>query len=259
MVVGALFGPRAMQAVMSGQAAVAVIVSGVQVVSSAASVWGQAPESYDAEAATDGKAEANSAFLFFGLSTLFMLGTVWAYMWLRGMPAYKAAVEPMERARQARRSVEEEETTGLVGGRRTRKEEGGNKAQIMRVARANILAEAAVAWVFIVTLVRNLIETPCFRVLNTLPGCLPHYHSDHHTHESRYASPAFQRHPFLCIQRRRLRGPILLLLPSFPYLVTTEAALHLSGTNAVYSPLPHVQRAGWRTCRRRVEATCYQL
>lgn len=91
MVIGALFGPRAMQAVMSGQAAVAVIVSGVQVISSAASVWGEAPEGYDAEAVTDGKAEAAAAFKFFGLSTVFMLGTVGAYVWLRGMPAYKKA------------------------------------------------------------------------------------------------------------------------------------------------------------------------
>lgn len=155
MVIGALFGPRAMQAVMSGQAAVAVIVSGVQVISSAASVWGEAPEGYDAEAVTDGKAEAAAAFKFFGLSTVFMLGTVGAYVWLRGMPAYKKAVEPMEsRARFGRGEDRDEETEGLVGGRRGTKK-NDDKAQIVRVAKANWLAEAAVAWVFIVTLVRT--------------------------------------------------------------------------------------------------------
>ncbi|OBZ76440.1 Nucleoside transporter FUN26 [Grifola frondosa] len=88
--IASLFGPSAMQAVMSGQAAVGVAVSGVQVLSAAASMRGSpAPEVVVAET----NPEENSAFIFFGLSTLFLIASAAIHSWLVSLPSYKAIVE----------------------------------------------------------------------------------------------------------------------------------------------------------------------
>jgi solute carrier family 29 (equilibrative nucleoside transporter), member 1/2/3 len=150
--VASVFGPAAVQAVMSGQAAVAVVVSGVQVLSAITSLWG-IPEKEIATYRSDGKAEERSAFLFFGLSTLFLLFTIGVHQWLVTTQAYKTVVRPtrMQGVVQLDEgSFDETQRLVSMGGRSSILDD---KAQILRVAKANVKYEFAVAYVFIVTLV----------------------------------------------------------------------------------------------------------
>lgn len=148
-----LFGPTAVQAVMSGQGAVGVVVSGVQVLSATASVWGTSAESVSAYL-QDGAAEEKSAFIFFSLSTVFFLGTIFALRWLTAMPAYKAVMGMFEERQKRLESSSRDlgERGGPVSGGRSNLALEG-KGQILRVAKANATYEIAVAYVFIVTLV----------------------------------------------------------------------------------------------------------
>jgi equilibrative nucleoside transporter 1/2/3 len=146
-----LFGPMAIQAVMSGQAAVAVVVSGVQVLSAAVSIWGQPPETLVAYK-SDGKAEEKSAFIFFMLSAVFLIASVGAHAWLASLPTYKVVIVPFDQRKelgqlaQGHTSLEDQDL--MSGGR-----EEDAKGRILRVAKANVIYEVAVAYVFIVTLV----------------------------------------------------------------------------------------------------------
>lgn len=146
--VASLFGPAALQAVMAGQAAIAVVVSGVQVMSAAASTWGKS-NSF----ASDGTAEERSAFIFFTLSTLFLVVSAVAHNWLINTPAYKAVAAPLEQqAIKPHHSPLDPTPQPLVS--RGRSEAGDDRRQAVRVAKANIIYEVAVAYVFLITLVR---------------------------------------------------------------------------------------------------------
>jgi len=135
---------------MSGQAAVAVAVSGVQVISAAASVWGK-PRTFRG----DGTAEERSAFTFFALSTLFLVFSAGAHAWMLRMPIYEHVVAPLERQQKKIMNVDanEDERLGLVS---TDHENSFalEKANALRIAKLNISYEVAVAYVFMVTLVR---------------------------------------------------------------------------------------------------------
>lgn len=139
-----------MQATMSGQGAVAVVVSAVQVLSATAFVWGTTPETVST-ISKDGAAEERSALIFFTLSTLFLLATTSALAWLTAMPAYKAVVGLLEQRQIHVYSASEDSGDLVSSGRSSVVSEGRN--QIWRVAKANITYEVAVAYVFIVTLV----------------------------------------------------------------------------------------------------------
>jgi len=153
-----LFGPTAVQAVMSGQGAVGVVVSGVQVLSATASVWGTSPESVSASL-QNGAAEARSAFIFFALSTVFFLCTIFFLGWLTAMPACKAVMVLFEQRQKQSESGggDLDERQGLVSGGRSDMVSGG-QSQIMRVAKANVTYEIAVAYIFIVTLASNSVS-----------------------------------------------------------------------------------------------------
>ncbi|TBU49066.1 nucleoside transporter-domain-containing protein [Dichomitus squalens] len=146
--VASLFGPSAMQALMSGQAAVAVVISGVQVLSALASVGSSKPEMIVASS----EPEEQSAFVFFGLSTVFLLVCVGVYTWLVSLPAYKAVTSQ----RSARRPSTAEgasllhEENGIDTVHELRKPEQKNYA--VRLAKTNGTFNLAVAYVFIVTL-----------------------------------------------------------------------------------------------------------
>lgn len=142
-----------MQSLMSGQAAVAVAVSGVQVMSAVASVWGQNNESV-ASYVSDGEAEEKSAMIFFALSTVFLIVSAGAHGWLVSMPAYKAVAGPLEPHKALRESGDSEERQGLVS--RGPSSQSAENGRIMRIAKANFVYEIAVAYVFVVTLVRFL-------------------------------------------------------------------------------------------------------
>lgn len=151
--VASLFGPAAVQAMMAGQAAVAVAVSGVQVMSAAASTWGK-PSTF----VSDGSAEERSAFIFFTLSTLFLVASAAAHNWLINMPSYKAIAAPLEYQATKPHHTTLDSITAQPLVSRGRSEADDDRRQAIRVAKANIMYEVAVAYVFLITLV----STPSF-------------------------------------------------------------------------------------------------
>ena len=157
--VASLFGPEAVQAVMSGQAAVAVAVSTVQLLSAAVSLAGEEKTLglgllFDSMPPLEGwgwTPEEASAFVFFAFSTAFLGTSVLAHSWLLRMPAYEALVVPLERKRDVGVRVGEREAllgSGSLGDVRETTNE-----RIWRVAKANWAYEVALAYVFVVTLV----------------------------------------------------------------------------------------------------------
>ncbi|KAJ6627477.1 nucleoside transporter-domain-containing protein [Mycena sp. CBHHK59/15] len=149
IVIASLFGPTAVQALMSGQAAVAVAVSGVQVFSAVASVWDQSPETISTYV-SNGEPEERSALIFFSLSTVFLVVSAAAHGWLVTMPAYKVVAGSLEAKKIVSENGSSDEIQGLVSNRRSEISE--EKGQILRVAKANVLYEIAVSYVFVVTL-----------------------------------------------------------------------------------------------------------
>ncbi|KAJ7283448.1 nucleoside transporter-domain-containing protein [Mycena rebaudengoi] len=147
IVIASLFGSTAVQALMSGQAAVAVAVSGVQVFSAVTSVWGQSPETISAYV-SNGEPEENAAFIFFSLSAAIFVVSAAAYSWLVTMPAYKTVAGSLEQKKIVDGSPDE--LRGLVSAGRS--ESSNEKGQIWRVAKANVMYEVAVCYVFVVTL-----------------------------------------------------------------------------------------------------------
>lgn len=152
--VASLFGPTALQAMMSGQAAAAVAVSSVQLVSTAVFLWGKTKDSVDV-ALKEGSAEERSAFVFFTLSTLFLLGCAVAHAWLARMPIYKTIAAPLE---QHKSTIEgfPHERQPLTSAGRTEFSDG--KARMFRIAKTNVTYHIAVAYVFVVTLVRAVFK-----------------------------------------------------------------------------------------------------
>lgn len=149
-----LFGAPYMQSMISGQAAIAVVVSVVQVITSALSVWDSTPEAIAAfisnDGVGDGTAEQDSARAFFGISALFMISTFMAYAWMAQLPAYKATVGILEQ------NAKLEGTSGIVDetGRLVFRDQASleERNQIIRVFKANIIYEFALAYVFVITL-----------------------------------------------------------------------------------------------------------
>ncbi|KZT12879.1 uncharacterized protein LAESUDRAFT_640138 [Laetiporus sulphureus 93-53] len=149
--VASLFGHRAMQAVMSGQAAVGVIISGVQVLSAAASTR-IAPSPQVDVVALSRTAEENSAALFFGLSTVFLVLTQFAQAWMTKLPGYRTL---LARSRSRVRpppvdsgEIPDETHTLTAGGRKTM----NGRVQMLRLVRLNLPYNIAVAYVFVITL-----------------------------------------------------------------------------------------------------------
>ncbi|KAJ6510187.1 nucleoside transporter-domain-containing protein [Mycena vitilis] len=149
IVIASLFGPACVQALMSGQAAVAVAVSSVQVFSALASVWGQSRESIAAYV-SDGEPEERSALIFFSLSTVFLIVSAAAHGWLVTMPAYTAVAGSLDHQKVISEAGNSDELRGLVSTGRN--ESSDEKGQILRVAKANVVYEVAVCYVFVVTL-----------------------------------------------------------------------------------------------------------
>ncbi len=147
--IASLFGPTAVQPMMSGQAAVAVAVSGVQVLSAIASTWNEQVDANGVPTGGHGEAAERSAFVFFLLSTLFLLVSAGCMAWLVSMPAYKAVAGALEKPVKFE---DDEETTGLVS--RGHHEPSSSNLHIFKT---NIVYHIAVAYVFVVTLVRVLL------------------------------------------------------------------------------------------------------
>lgn len=147
--VASLFGPLAMQAVMSGQAAVAVAISGIQVISAVASVRGTSPQ----EILPSSEPAEQSAFFFFAISTVFLVVCAGVHTWLTKLPAYKSIVS---RAATHGHSASPE-GAGLLGGSADPDDhehwKEDSKHQVVRIAKTNGIYNIAVSYVFVVTLV----------------------------------------------------------------------------------------------------------
>ena len=143
--VASLFGPSAVRAMVSGQAAAAVVISGVQVISAAASVLGKPRQ----QVVSDGSVEERSAFIFFSLSTLFLAATVVLNRWMVQTPMYQRVTAALEI--QCSDGVNHDEIRGFMSSH------GGNtKGDIsaaFRIAKQNAIYEVAVAYVFLISLV----------------------------------------------------------------------------------------------------------
>ncbi|KAG1753735.1 nucleoside transporter-domain-containing protein [Suillus paluster] len=147
----ALFGAPYMQSMMAGQAAVAVAVSGVQVISSAISVWGTTPLApVTSDIDSDGKAEEKSARIFFGISALYMIATLLAYKWLASLQVYTKTMGALEDDLKARVvSDEADERQALLPAALPSTVEDN---QILRIFQTNLIYNFAVGYVFAVTL-----------------------------------------------------------------------------------------------------------
>lgn len=148
--VASLFGPTAIQSLLSGQAVVAIILSAIQLISATNSL--RAPKAGPA----DGIAEIKSARLFLGISMSFLFVCGAANAWMTRLPSFRATVpndEPWIR-RQSSTSADSRSPILQVGGPHASVPDP--KAiwdRILIVARRNIVYELAVAYVYIVTLV----------------------------------------------------------------------------------------------------------
>ncbi|KAG6907603.1 hypothetical protein DXG01_008221 [Tephrocybe rancida] len=146
--VASLYGAQALQAMMSGQAAIAVVVSGVQVVNVALFLWKPTPKATLVKT-IDGQADVNSARVFFALSTLFLVISALAHNLLVSKTTYKTFVAPLEQKFSPRTGTSEIEP--LLASL-SRESNTSQRHRILRVAKGNLKFEVAVAYVFVVTL-----------------------------------------------------------------------------------------------------------
>ena len=150
-----LFGVPAMQAVVSGQGAIGVAVSAIQLLGALASVK---TSPTGARIMDENAAEARSAFLFFALSTVFVVFSAGAYAWLTKTPEYQE-VKNTNRTRRLSISLSQSftadgEGTGLVSGR-SRDAISNPTARTIAMIKTNLVFNFTAAWVFAVTLVRE--------------------------------------------------------------------------------------------------------
>jgi len=150
--VASLFGAPAMQAVVSGQAAIGVAVSAIQLLSALASVHTSVAGATIME---EKAAEARSAFVFFALSTVFYVFSAGAYAWLMKTPEYRE-IKGSHKSRRISLSMSQsftvdDEGAGLVSGR-PRDAASSPFARTIAMIKTNLAFNFAVAWVFVVTL-----------------------------------------------------------------------------------------------------------
>lgn len=146
-----------MQAVSSGQAAVGVAVSGIQLLSALASV----KTSPGATVTVESGAETRSAFTFFSLSTIFFAFSAGAYVWLTKTPEYRKIKEGHmtggTSVSMSQSFTSDDEGTGLVSGR-SRDATPTPVARTFAMIKTNFPFNFTVMWVFMVTLVRGKIS-----------------------------------------------------------------------------------------------------
>ncbi|KAF8306271.1 hypothetical protein DL93DRAFT_2127158 [Clavulina sp. PMI_390] len=163
----ALFGSELLANYFMGQAVVGVTVSAVQYIAAAMSSPRAKPASnmidYDMEESSSGL--SLFAFIFFGLAGSYMFGALIAHSYLVRMPAYHSVMGSLEQ--RSGMIVEEEGLDpegdlehepflphSAMGTSTNNLDELQTPASISiwRIARANIVQNATISWVFIITL-----------------------------------------------------------------------------------------------------------
>ncbi|KAI0698630.1 nucleoside transporter-domain-containing protein [Cytidiella melzeri] len=136
--VASLFGPTAIQAVMTGQAAIAIAVSGVEVLSAAGSI----STSASGKVLVASEPEEKSAFVFFALSTIFLVLSAGAQVLLTRLPVYKTLMQQFHETTERIMSSSQDISHHVESKRH----------QLVRIGKANLTYNFAVAYVFVVTL-----------------------------------------------------------------------------------------------------------
>ena len=135
---------------MAGQAAVGVVVNLVQVVGAAISLSSRRRIS-----AQDWRTpEEMSAFMSFAFATCFLCVSLVAHCWLVRTPAYATMIAPFELRRLVAGEHEERQSLMSSSHWAQTTERETTRERIVRVARVNVVYEMAIAYVFVVTLVR---------------------------------------------------------------------------------------------------------
>ncbi|KAI0796511.1 nucleoside transporter-domain-containing protein [Abortiporus biennis] len=165
--VASLFGPAAMQSIMSGQAAVGVAVSAVQVISSATATRDSPPR----PSISGSEPEEDSAFAFFGISTAFFLISAIAYSTLIGLPAYRAVIDRFKHANDVTHGDMFHDNLDMGVSSSAISIPAEKKEQIIRVSKANMIYYIAVAYVFVVTL--SVFPPITVLIVSTNPGVHP--------------------------------------------------------------------------------------
>jgi hypothetical protein len=216
---------------VSGQAAAAVVISGVQVVSAVASVWGKPRQ----QVVSDGSAEERSAFIFFSLSTLFLAATAVLHRWMVRTPVYQRVAAALEKQpKELPSRVDREEILGLmaphVGNIKN------DTSEALRVAKQNASYEVAVAYVFGITLV-SVSSIHLFHHFNErTTGCLP-THNNFSAADQPVDSPiGIHCGSFFGIQPCRLSRSPCLFIPQIHYMVRTTTISNICGKDAVHTP-----------------------
>ncbi|KAG6328807.1 hypothetical protein ID866_10281 [Astraeus odoratus] len=152
----ALLGGSCMQATMSGQAAVAVAVSIVELISTSVSVWRASSGSLVAFAVDssvrEGRTEELAARMFFGISVVFMAFIFAAYVWLIKQPLYEARVGLLELDHRKPYADNAEECRPLLSDSATSSPMSSSPSDVWRVFKANFIFLFSAAYVFAVTL-----------------------------------------------------------------------------------------------------------
>ncbi|KAI6034106.1 nucleoside transporter-domain-containing protein [Pisolithus microcarpus] len=152
----ALLGGPYMQSTVSGQAAIAVIVSTVELISSSLSVWGASPEAIATFIAEDGigdgKTEESAARVFFGVSVLFMASTFVASVWLTKQPLYKSTVGILDHQPKAPEGTEDDEERHGLATSTQSIPLSSPSLDLWQVFKANFSFMLSTAYTFIATL-----------------------------------------------------------------------------------------------------------
>jgi equilibrative nucleoside transporter 1/2/3 len=147
----ALLGTSFLQIVLSGQAAIGVAVSAVQVVSSMIALRGSPPKSVLIEIMrADGRedhVEEIAARIFFGVSAFFLCITLVAYTWLTRQPFYKSITS----GQHCRIGDPDERTALIVDDRRNTSTEPDS--HVYQVFKQNLIFMFSIAYVLTITLV----------------------------------------------------------------------------------------------------------
>jgi equilibrative nucleoside transporter 1/2/3 len=144
----ALFGHTAMQAFVSGQAVVAVVMNTIELASAIVFLWRHGGTRV--LATLDRTPEETTTFIFLGISTLFLIVTSGAYAWLKMTPEYEAAVDSIVVTSRNCTMDEREEVLAAGHGLDIH-----DKGRIWRVARANLIYEVSCLYMAVVSQVSH--------------------------------------------------------------------------------------------------------
>jgi solute carrier family 29 (equilibrative nucleoside transporter), member 1/2/3 len=147
--IASIFGPSTVQAVMAGKAAVAVMVNLVQLVGAAISLYTSRRQSIQSRKTP----EETSAFVSLAFATCFLCISLFAHSWLIQTPEYKILITPIKLRIVEAGQLEEHQALMSSTDPAINPNPETARERIVRVAKANIIYEIAVAYVFIVTLV----------------------------------------------------------------------------------------------------------